>query len=138
MWPSYSSGAGAGAPVARTAKSHQPLRVLHAPSRTSCGRGCSGQGSSGSRSRPHCVNTVSSRPEPTDLHRVFTCGRPGVHAPDGDLWPAGGMTQPTLPTGPVVIAHRGASGYRPEHTLAAYRMAIRQGADYIEPDLVST
>lgn len=48
------------------------------------------------------------------------------------------MTQPTLPTGPVVIAHRGASGYRPEHTLAAYRMAIRQGADYIEPDLVST
>jgi glycerophosphoryl diester phosphodiesterase len=39
---------------------------------------------------------------------------------------------------PVVIAHRGASGYRPEHTLAAYRLAIRQGADYIEPDVVST
>jgi glycerophosphoryl diester phosphodiesterase len=39
---------------------------------------------------------------------------------------------------PVVIAHRGASGYRPEHTLAAYRLAIRMGADYIEPDLVST
>lgn len=39
---------------------------------------------------------------------------------------------------PVVIGHRGASGYRPEHTLAAYRLAIRQGADYIEPDLVST
>jgi glycerophosphoryl diester phosphodiesterase len=45
---------------------------------------------------------------------------------------------PTSHSGPVVIAHRGASGYRPEHTLAAYRMAIRQGADYIEPDLVST
>jgi len=39
---------------------------------------------------------------------------------------------------PVVIAHRGASGYLPEHTLQAYRLAIRQGADYIEPDLVST
>jgi glycerophosphoryl diester phosphodiesterase len=39
---------------------------------------------------------------------------------------------------PVVIAHRGASGYRPEHTLAGYRLAIRMGADYIEPDLVST
>ncbi|MEV0329552.1 glycerophosphodiester phosphodiesterase [Micromonospora echinospora] len=39
---------------------------------------------------------------------------------------------------PVVIAHRGASGYRPEHTLEAYRLAIRMGADYIEPDLVPT
>ncbi len=39
---------------------------------------------------------------------------------------------------PIVIAHRGASGYRPEHTLAAYRLAAEQGADYIEPDLVVT
>ena len=39
---------------------------------------------------------------------------------------------------PLVFAHRGASGYRPEHTLAAYRLAIDLGADYIEPDLVST
>ena len=39
---------------------------------------------------------------------------------------------------PTVIAHRGASGYRPEHTLAAYALAIEQGADAIEPDLVST
>jgi glycerophosphoryl diester phosphodiesterase len=39
---------------------------------------------------------------------------------------------------PRVIAHRGASGYLPEHTLAAYWLAIEQGADYIEPDLVST
>jgi glycerophosphoryl diester phosphodiesterase len=37
-----------------------------------------------------------------------------------------------------VIAHRGASGYRPEHTLAAYALGARMGADYIEPDLVST
>jgi glycerophosphoryl diester phosphodiesterase len=39
---------------------------------------------------------------------------------------------------PLVFGHRGASGYRPEHTLASYRLAIAMGADYIEPDLVST
>ncbi len=39
---------------------------------------------------------------------------------------------------PLVIAHRGASGERPEHTMAAYRLAIAQGADFIEPDLVLT
>ncbi len=39
---------------------------------------------------------------------------------------------------PLVIAHRGASGYRPEHTLAAYELGARMGADYVEPDLVST
>jgi glycerophosphoryl diester phosphodiesterase len=38
----------------------------------------------------------------------------------------------------LVIAHRGASGYRPEHTPAAYRLAAAQGADYLEPDLVAT
>ena len=38
----------------------------------------------------------------------------------------------------VVIAHRGASGERPEHTLESYQRAIDQGADYIEPDLVMT
>src|ERR687895_358491 len=38
----------------------------------------------------------------------------------------------------LVIGHRGASGYRPEHTLASYELAARQGADYIEPDLVIT
>ena len=37
-----------------------------------------------------------------------------------------------------MIAHRGASGYRPEHTLAAYSLAIRQCADVIEPDVVLT
>ncbi len=37
---------------------------------------------------------------------------------------------------PLVIAHRGASGYLPEHTLEGYALAIRMGADYIEPDLV--
>ena len=38
----------------------------------------------------------------------------------------------------VVIAHRGASAHRPEHTLAAYELAIELGADFIEPDVVST
>ena len=50
------------------------------------------------------------------------------------------MTEPNQRDrqGLIVIAHRGASGYRPEHTLEAYRLAIRQGADFIEPDLVAT
>ncbi|MCW0045539.1 glycerophosphodiester phosphodiesterase [Brevundimonas sp. BT-123] len=39
---------------------------------------------------------------------------------------------------PLIIAHRGASGERPEHTRAAYELAIEQGADVIEPDLVLT
>lgn len=47
--------------------------------------------------------------------------------------------QPTLDgKPPIVIAHRGASGERPEHTLASYRLAIDRGADFIEPDLVLT
>jgi glycerophosphoryl diester phosphodiesterase len=39
---------------------------------------------------------------------------------------------------PIVIAHRGACGYVPEHTLAAYALAIEMGADFVEPDLVMT
>lgn len=39
---------------------------------------------------------------------------------------------------PIIIAHRGASGERPEHTIASYALAIEQGADFIEPDLVLT
>lgn len=45
----------------------------------------------------------------------------------------------TLPSRlPLIIGHRGASGYRPEHTRAAYELAIFQGADAVEPDLVAT
>jgi glycerophosphoryl diester phosphodiesterase len=46
---------------------------------------------------------------------------------------------PTL-TGanPIVVAHRGASGYLPEHTIEGYTKAIEMGADFIEPDLVMT
>jgi glycerophosphoryl diester phosphodiesterase len=39
---------------------------------------------------------------------------------------------------PIVIGHRGASGYVPEHTLTSYFIAVQQGADYAEPDLVMT
>jgi glycerophosphoryl diester phosphodiesterase len=39
---------------------------------------------------------------------------------------------------PLVIGHRGAAGYLPDHTLAGYELAIKLGADYIEPDLVAT
>lgn len=46
-------------------------------------------------------------------------------------------TSSLVPT-PTVVAHRGASGHRPEHTLDAYRTAIRMGADDIELDLVAT
>ena len=46
---------------------------------------------------------------------------------------------PRGPSGiPLVIAHRGASGYRPEHTRVAYELAIEMGADAIEPDIVAT
>jgi glycerophosphoryl diester phosphodiesterase len=41
-------------------------------------------------------------------------------------------------TRPLIIAHRGASGHRPEHTLEGYTLASEMGADYIEPDLVCT
>ena len=45
---------------------------------------------------------------------------------------------PAISADPILIAHRGASGERPEHTLASYERAIDEGADYIEPDLVLT
>ncbi|PRX47486.1 glycerophosphoryl diester phosphodiesterase [Prauserella shujinwangii] len=62
------------------------------------------------------------------------------------VMPAAATTEPARtafghlrgPDGPVVVGHRGASGYRPEHTLASYELAARMGADYIEPDLVTT
>ena len=41
-------------------------------------------------------------------------------------------------TRPTLLAHRGASAYAPEHTLPAYRLALEQGADYVEPDLQIT
>jgi glycerophosphoryl diester phosphodiesterase len=45
---------------------------------------------------------------------------------------------PKKENSPLVIGHRGASGFVPEHTLQSYRLAIKLGADYVEPDLVAT
>ncbi len=69
--------------------------------------------------------------------------RPSIQeAPEIILIAAGGLSTVSEAAErgrvPIVIAHRGASGYVPEHTLASYFIAIQQGADYIEPDLVST
>ena len=58
---------------------------------------------------------------------LFTC----LNA-NSEAAPAGPASKP------IVIGHRGASGYRPEHTLASYQLAIEMGADFIEPDLVMT
>lgn len=52
--------------------------------------------------------------------------------------PSGSTPAGDAPAPPLVIAHRGDSAHLPEHTLAAYRRAIEEGADYIEPDLVAT
>jgi glycerophosphoryl diester phosphodiesterase len=64
----------------------------------------------------------------------------GHHGPKGPS--AGAWERSTANFGSArdraVYGHRGASGYRPEHTAEAYRLAIQQGADVIEPDLVST
>jgi glycerophosphoryl diester phosphodiesterase len=52
--------------------------------------------------------------------------------------PTTAATTPAEPGGPIVIAHRGASAYAPEHTFAAYDLALEQGADYLEQDLQMT
>jgi glycerophosphoryl diester phosphodiesterase len=63
-------------------------------------------------------------------------------APSPNAIPAAARTPNVAARGaaaaPLVIAHRGASGHRPEHTLGAYDLAIAMGADYVEPDVVST
>ena len=55
------------------------------------------------------------------------CGSDGSETPDAIAAPS-----------PILIAHRGASAYAPEHTIEAYELAIEQGADFIEPDLQIT
>lgn len=69
------------------------------------------------------VSTATAAPEAPSATSA-TSGNPGYREKD--------MSDP------LVVAHRGASGYRPEHTLAAYELGVGQGADYIEPDLVMT
>ena len=78
-------------------------------------------------------------------HAAFTLTSPAGHRRPG-LGQPGAMTvtrealerTPSLVLTPAVVAHRGASGHRPEHTLDAYRTAIRMGVDDIELDLVAT
>ncbi len=70
---------------------------------------------------------------PSDDSRKEPATRPS----ETDTPMAESTTAPNAPR-PWVIAHRGASALRPEHTLAAYALAIEQGADAIEPDLVMT
>jgi glycerophosphoryl diester phosphodiesterase len=68
------------------------------------------------------------------LVTLAACG--GDDNDDSKNWEtSGGGNWPPVPT---VVAHRGASALRPEHTLEAYRQAIEDGADIIEPDLVIT
>ena len=77
--------------------------------------------------------------------RLYTALRPlagaalalAVLAGAGCAGPAA-QEQAAIAAAPLVVAHRGASALRPEHTLEAYRQAIDDGADFIEPDLVMT
>jgi glycerophosphoryl diester phosphodiesterase len=64
--------------------------------------------------------------------RLPTIDPPGTHCSPGSPTVRG------VSTLPIVIGHRGASGYRPEHTRAAYELAIALGADAVEPDIVAT
>ena len=84
------------------------------------------------RPSPACSPAWTSAPSPSGRSPAASTSVTASRAPrarPGDDRHAGGM---------LVIAHRGASGYRPEHTLASYELAARQGADHIEPDLVIT
>jgi glycerophosphoryl diester phosphodiesterase len=63
---------------------------------------------------------------------ALSAGAARAHGDDGRGF--GHRAEPS----PLVIGHRGASGYLPEHTLESYALAIELGADYVEPDLVAT
>ena len=77
--------------------------------------------------------TVTRRLISCSLVALVACAPAARRTPPAAVPPA-----PAGEPRPLVIAHRGASCYRPEHTLAAYALAIEMGADFIEPDLVST
>ncbi len=62
----------------------------------------------------------------------------GFSAPSSAENERGSTHRADKPRSPLVIGHRGASGFLPEHTLESYALAIELGADYIEPDLVAT
>ncbi|GAA3960206.1 glycerophosphodiester phosphodiesterase [Actinomadura viridis] len=65
--------------------------------------------------------------------------RPAAARADGAGKARAGMAGPGMVgEHPTVFGHRGAAGYRPEHTSGSYELAVQMGADYIEPDLVPT
>lgn len=71
---------------------------------------------------------------------MAACGSSPLHEPGapGTPQPEPPVTLPTLQTDQVIVAHRGASGHAPEHTFAAYDLALAQGAEYIEQDVLPT
>lgn len=69
---------------------------------------------------------------------LAACARPAPRPTAPGTAPADPRAASRGEPRPLVIAHRGASGHRPEHTLEAYALAVAQGADYIEPDVVRT
>src|SRR5688500_4359191 len=92
------------------------------------------------RTMSHSVPRTLARVAAATL-LAFAVATPAAFADDAAVSSNADRHRPSDPPGRqglIVIAHRGASGYRPEHTLEAYRLAIRQGADFIEPDLVAT
>jgi glycerophosphoryl diester phosphodiesterase len=70
----------------------------------------------------------------TALAVPLAAASPALAVPE----PATPRSNRARPRSPLVIGHRGAAGYRPEHTLASYELAARMGADFMEPDLVIT
>ncbi|MEA2324954.1 MAG: glycerophosphoryl diester phosphodiesterase [Solirubrobacteraceae bacterium] len=80
----------------------------------------------------------AASPKPSVLAALTAVALAALAALAGPAATAAAQTTPRPAAQPIVIGHRGAPAYRPEHTLASYRLAIQMGADYIEPDLVST
>jgi glycerophosphoryl diester phosphodiesterase len=90
--------------------------------------------------RPDRPRDLLRRGRETAVDAVFPRRREYRSAPDTGLHEVRLYWRSVFPvtTRPLVIAHRGASGYRPEHTASAYLLAIELGADAVEPDLVPT
>lgn len=72
------------------------------------------------------------------LHMSPKFGLPALVAATLIAFQAPAQAEPHRAHAPLVIGHRGAAGYRPEHTIAGYTLAIEMGVDFIEPDLVLT
>jgi len=93
--------------------------------------GCS-ESSSGLGAPPTTDPTPDAGPSDAGMSE----GSP--HAEDAGPWDSGAPGDGSAPTTQVVIGHRGASGYAPEHTFASYDLALTLGADYVEQDIAMT